>query len=107
MKDIRVHFNLPYISHRGEVWERQIQSLRCILGAVSREEVLTEESLSTFLVEAEHVLNNRPLCLVYGDPEQIDVLTPNNLLLLRPQPESLENLLKFGLATCVVGSRDN
>jgi len=67
-RDIEWHFNPPYSSHRGGVWERQIRSIRRILGAVSREQVLTEESLSTFLVEAERVLNNRPLCPVYDDP---------------------------------------
>ncbi|GAA54824.1 hypothetical protein CLF_105559 [Clonorchis sinensis] len=77
------HFNPPYASHRGGIWERMIRSIRRVLSAVSREQVLTEESLTTYLTEVERILNNRPLVPVLDDPDNIDVLTPNHLLLPR------------------------
>ena len=81
-KDIQWRFNPPYSSHRGGVWERQIRYVRRIFSAVSREQVLTDESLSTLPVDVGRILNNHPLYPVNDDPEQTYVLTPNHLLLL-------------------------
>ena len=83
IKGIEWHFNPPYSSHRGGAWERMIRSIRRVLSAVSNGQVLTDESLSTFFSEVERVLNNRPITPVYDDPDQIDVLSPSRLLLLR------------------------
>ena len=77
------HFNPPYASHRGGVWERLIRSVRRILTAVCTEQVLDDEGLSSVIVEAERIMNNRPIApLVHDDPEAA-ALTPNHLLLLR------------------------
>ncbi|GAA52641.1 hypothetical protein CLF_108503, partial [Clonorchis sinensis] len=88
---IEWHFNPPYSSHRGGVWEREIRSIRRVLSAVSREQVLTDESLSTFLTDVERILNNRPIVPVYDDP----VLTPSHLLLLRVQIELPGNMVNI------------
>lgn len=84
-RDIDWKFNPPYSSHRGGVWERMIRSIRRVLSAVSREQILTEESLCTYLTEVERILNDRPLVPVYDDPYSLDVLTPNHLLRMREQ----------------------
>ncbi|CAL8088659.1 unnamed protein product [Calicophoron daubneyi] len=77
------HFNPPYASHRGGVWERLIRSVRRILTAICTEQALDDEGLSSVMVEAERIMNNRPVApVVHGDPEAI-ALTPNHLLLLR------------------------
>ena len=47
----------------GGVWERQIRSIRNVMNGLIREHGsrLDEESLRTFLCEAEYTINNRPL----------------------------------------------
>ena len=77
------HFNPPYASHRGGVWERLIRSVRRILSSVCVEQILDDEGLSSVIVEAERILNNRPIApVLHSDPEAA-ALTPNHLLLLR------------------------
>ncbi|VDP05384.1 unnamed protein product [Schistosoma mattheei] len=82
-RNIEWHYNIPYASHRGGIWERLIRSIRRILSAVSCEQTMTHETLSTYLTEVKRILNDRPLVPVYDDPEQLETLSPNNLLLLR------------------------
>ena len=77
-------FNVPGASHTGGAWERQIRSIRRILAGLTREQVLTDESLSTLMCMVESVVNNRPITTVSSDPTDMEPLTPNHLLLLRP-----------------------
>ena len=50
--------------------------------AVSGQQLLSEEVLQTVLVEAERIVNNRPLVPASADcPDQV-ALTPNDLLML-------------------------
>ena len=55
--------NVPYSSHRGGVWERQIRTTRSILNTVLGQFKgrLDTSSLRTFLYEAMAIINNRPL----------------------------------------------
>ena len=87
-KGIKWVFNPPAASHHGGVWERLIRSTRKILGALTKEQVLDDECLQTLLCEAESIINGRPLTKVSDDPNDLEPLTPNHLLLLR-QNESL------------------
>ena len=78
--------NVPHASYMGGAWERQIRSVRNVLAALlSRHgSQLDDESLSTFMVEAESIVNCRPLAV--GDvssPECLDPLTPNQLLTMK------------------------
>ncbi|VDP42865.1 unnamed protein product [Echinostoma caproni] len=50
------HFNPPCNSHRGGVWERLIRSVPKILTALCQQQAPDDETLSTFLVEAERRL---------------------------------------------------
>ena len=77
-------FNPPLASHFGGVWERQIRSVRKILAGLTSTQVLTEESLSTLMCIAEGIVNNRPITTVSSDPMDLEPLTPNHLLILRP-----------------------
>jgi hypothetical protein len=81
-KNIEWHFNPPYASHRGGAWERIIRSIRRILSAVSKEQLLNDESLATYLTEVERILNDRPIVPIYDDPESLGALTPHHLLRL-------------------------
>ena len=86
-------FNAPTASHMGGAWERQIRSVRRILSGLTREQVLTSEMLTTLLVTAEGIMNNRPLTPASSDPSDLESLTPNHLLIHRPAsaPPGLHN----------------
>jgi hypothetical protein len=81
--EIQWHFQPVASSHRGGVWERLIRSCRRILTAIVGEQTLTDETLHTFLLEVERILNNRPLVPCYDDIRDAEALTPNHLVLLR------------------------
>ena len=55
--------NPPSASHMGGVWERQIRSARAVLTAILtvHPAQLTDESLRTYMTEAESIINSRPL----------------------------------------------
>ncbi|CAH8654158.1 unnamed protein product [Schistosoma haematobium] len=82
-KGIHWHFNPPLASHRGGVWERLIRSVRRILLYISNGQILHDDSLATYFVEVERILNNRPIVPVTSDEKDDLALTPNTLLLLR------------------------
>ena len=77
-------FNPPGASHMGGPWERMIRSVRQILRALLKEQVVCDEVLSTVLTEATNILNSRPLTRNSDDPMDEEPLTPNHLLKLRP-----------------------
>jgi hypothetical protein len=81
---IRWKFNPPFASNMGGVWERQIRSVRKVLAGLTKEQNLTDESLTTLMCVAEGMVNNRPITTVSDDPKDLEPLTPNHLLLLRP-----------------------
>ena len=83
-RGIRWLFNPPAASHMGGVWERQIRSVRRILSTIMTEQVPTSEMLTTLLVVAEGIINNRPLTPASDDPNDLEPLTPNHLLIHRP-----------------------
>ncbi|XP_043196375.1 uncharacterized protein LOC122367397 [Amphibalanus amphitrite] len=82
-RGIEWHWNPPGSSHFGGAWERLIRSVRKILGALLREQTFNDETLYTFLCEAESIMNNRPLIPVTSDPRDQLPLTPNHMLQLR------------------------
>jgi hypothetical protein len=82
-RGIQWHFQPPSASHRGGVWERIIRSCRRLLNVLCNEQVLTDETLSTFMVEVERILNNRPIVSVSSDSRDIETLTPNHLIMLK------------------------
>ncbi|XP_074653621.1 uncharacterized protein LOC141907778 [Tubulanus polymorphus] len=82
-KEIEWHFNPPAASHMGGVWERQIRTVRNVLAALMKVQVLDDEGLSTLMCEVEAVINSRPITAVSDDPLDLEALTPNHLLLLR------------------------
>ena len=85
-KEILWVFNPPTASHVGGVWERMIRSVRKIFSAVLKEQNLTEESLIKLMCEVEAILNSRPLTKISDDPNDLQALTRNHLLLLRAGP---------------------
>ena len=78
-------FNAPGASHHGGAWERRIRTTQRIMVGLAREQMLTDDGLTTLFAEAESVLNGRPLTRCSSDPNDFTCLTPNHLLLLKDQ----------------------
>ena len=74
-------FQPPKASHASGVWERLIRSTRTALKAMLGESLVEEDVLATVLTEVEATLNSRPLCAISDDPNDLQPLTPNHLLL--------------------------
>ena len=63
-----------------------IRSVRKILSALLREQLVNDEKLSTLLCEVERILNDRPLTSLSDHPDDPEPLTLSKLLLLRSNP---------------------
>ena len=85
-KGIQWSFNPPGASHHGGVWERLIKSVRQVLHAVLKQQTLDDEGLRTLLCEVEAILNSRPITTVSNDPQDLEPLTPNHILLWNTKP---------------------
>lgn len=86
-KEITWKFNPPTASHMGGAWERQIRTVRKVLGALLKEQNLHDEGLITLMCKVESIVNGRPLTVVSTDQRDPEPLTPNHLLLSRPNAE--------------------
>ena len=78
--------NVPEASHMGGVWERQIRSVRNVLASLLAQHAaqLDDESLRTFMTEAEAIVNCRPLTVdTLNSPQMPEALTPNHLLTMK------------------------
>ena len=75
--------NVPYSSHRGGVWERQIRTTRSILNSVLNDYKgrLDTSLLRTFLYDVMALINSRLLTYQsLKDPKSFEPLTRNHLL---------------------------
>ncbi len=85
-KEIKWIFNPPTASHYGGVRERCIRTVRKVLKALMKEQIIDEESLTTLFCKVESIVNSRPLTKVSSDSRDLEPLTPNHLLLLCREP---------------------
>lgn len=79
-------FNVPKASHMGGIWERQIRTVRNVLNVILYQNgsQLNDESLLTFMCEAESIVNSRPLSVDnLGLSDSLEPLTPNHLLMVK------------------------
>ena len=86
-RSIKWTFNPPGASHFGGIWERQIGTVRKLILALMKQQPLSDESLSTLMCEVESIINNRPITSLSNDPNDVEALTPNHLLLLDRKPQ--------------------
>ncbi|XP_055633808.1 uncharacterized protein LOC129774135 [Toxorhynchites rutilus septentrionalis] len=75
-------FNPPGTPHMGGSWERLVRSVKTALAAMYTTRTPNEETLITLVIEAECVMNSRPLTFIPLEVEQQKALTPNQFLLL-------------------------
>ncbi|KAL7825761.1 hypothetical protein SRHO_G00334990 [Serrasalmus rhombeus] len=85
-KGIQWMFSPPAGSHHGGAWERLIRSVRTILNATLKLQMLDDEGFHTVLCEAEAIINSHPITKASSDPNDLEALTPNHLLLLHAKP---------------------
>ena len=67
----------------GGIWERVIRSVRRVLSSVMREQAVDDDSLLTMMTMVEGILNGRPLVQSSDDPNDLETITPDDLLLLK------------------------
>ncbi|XP_055523486.1 uncharacterized protein LOC129717538 [Wyeomyia smithii] len=76
------HFNVPAAPHMGGPWERMVKSVKVAMKAVSDStRHPSDEVLETIMLEAEAIVNSRPLTYVFLEAEDDESLTPNHFLL--------------------------
>ena len=80
-KKITWSFNPPASPHMGGAWERLVRSTKEVMYGLTKDHVLTDSQLLTFLTEAEYILNSRPLTHLSDDVSDLEALTPNHVLL--------------------------
>ncbi|XP_064641265.1 uncharacterized protein LOC135496078 [Lineus longissimus] len=83
---VTFEMNFPHSSHMGGVWERMIGAARNALSGLllSHGTKLNDELLRTLLVEAEAIVNSRPLTYVEAEsPDSPEPLSPSQLLTLK------------------------
>jgi len=85
-KEIEWKFQPPNAPHLGGAWERLVQCTEKTLKAILANRIVSKEVLRTALVEAEGILNSRPIIGVQNDAGDIEALTPNHFLLMRANP---------------------
>lgn len=85
-KGVQWIFNPPTASHHGGVWEQKIWTVQINLNSIVKQQSLDEESFQTLLCEVETMINSRPITKVSNDPNDLEALTPNHLLLLKVKP---------------------
>ncbi|XP_065185823.1 uncharacterized protein LOC135816555 [Sycon ciliatum] len=73
-------FNPPRAPHFGGVFEVMVKSMKRVLQGVLYRADLTDEELHTALVNAEDLINSRPLCTMTSDVEDLQPLTPQHFL---------------------------
>lgn len=83
-QQISFHFNPPAAPHFGGVWEREIRSVKAALYTTIGSQTVSEEVLRTVLIEIESILNSKPLGYVSANIADLDPVTPNSLLMGRP-----------------------
>ncbi|CAC5418067.1 unnamed protein product [Mytilus coruscus] len=83
---VQFKMNVPSASHMGDVWEKQIRSVRNILSTLLCQlgTQLADESLRTLMSEATSIVNSRPLTLEnLNDLLSVEPLTPHHLLTMK------------------------
>lgn len=85
--------NIPYASHMGGVWERQIRSIRTVLCGLlkTHSNRLDTSSLRTLLYEVMTIINCRPLAMTDDNtPLHPNMLITMKSLVIPPPPGDFE-----------------
>ncbi|KAL7743863.1 hypothetical protein ACLKA6_000267 [Drosophila palustris] len=80
-KGINWEFNCPSNPSSGGCWERLVRSTKRVLAITLKEQAPQVETLRSLLIEAENIVNSRPLTHIPVDIDDPEPLTPNHFLL--------------------------
>lgn len=80
-KSVEWVFNCPSNPSEGGVWERLVQCVKRVLQHTLKEVSPREYTLQCLVIEAENVVNSRPLTHLPVSVDQEEPLTPNHFLL--------------------------
>lgn len=80
-KSVEWVFNCPINPSEGGVWERMVQCVKRVLRHTLKEVSPREYTLQCLMIEAENVVNSRPLTHLPISVDQEEPLTPNHFLL--------------------------
>lgn len=83
---VQWRFNTPIASHHGGFWELLIRMVRHVLHSVLKQQMLDNEGLTAVFCEVEAILSSRPITKVSDDPQDLEALTPNHILVLKSKP---------------------
>ncbi|XP_062704316.1 uncharacterized protein LOC134286681 [Aedes albopictus] len=84
--DTRWLFNPPLAPHMGGSWERLVRSVKAAVSAIAdHPRHPSDEVLETIALEAESIVNSRPLTYVPLDHVNQEALSPNHFLLYGTQ----------------------
>ncbi|XP_058449200.1 uncharacterized protein LOC131429170 [Malaya genurostris] len=79
------HFNPPSAPHMGGAWERMVRSVKAAMQTISEHpRYPNDEVLETVMLEAEAIVNSRPLTYIPLENADQEALTPNHFLLYGP-----------------------
>ncbi|XP_055615084.1 uncharacterized protein LOC129761389 [Toxorhynchites rutilus septentrionalis] len=79
-------FNPPAAPHVGGLWERMVRSVKTAMIAIGNgQRHPNEEVFETIVLEAESVINSRPLTYIALDSADQEALTPSHFLLYGTQ----------------------
>ncbi|XP_036347027.1 uncharacterized protein LOC118756368, partial [Rhagoletis pomonella] len=73
-------FNCPANPSAGGCWERLVQCVKRLLQRVLQQEAPRLETFRSTLIEAENIINSRPLTELAISPQDDEPLTPNHFL---------------------------
>ncbi|KAH8339646.1 hypothetical protein KR067_006442 [Drosophila pandora] len=107
---IKWRFNPPGAPHMGGAWERLVRTTKGILKNICPNYSFNDEGLRNAVMEAQFIINSRPLTFVSLDTEDHAALTPNHLLLgsangYKPLPNEGMNLQRRWIETQRFGDR--
>ncbi|XP_055633605.1 uncharacterized protein LOC129773952 [Toxorhynchites rutilus septentrionalis] len=71
----------PSCPHMGGSWERIVRSIKNAMKSIPQDDKLDDEGLQTVLIEAEGIVNSRPLTYLPLDSAEREALTPNHFIL--------------------------
>ncbi|XP_036319927.1 uncharacterized protein LOC118734312 [Rhagoletis pomonella] len=80
-KGVEWIFNCPHNPSEGGIWERMVRCVKRVLSHTLKEVAPREHTLQSVIIEAENIVNSRPLTHLPISVDQEEPLTPNHFLL--------------------------